>query len=123
MRRDHLWIEDEAGRVSAPEDRIDESEPADEALARRQEADALARAIDGLPEGARRALRLYRFEGLGQSEIAAKLGISRSGVEKHLALAMRRLRDALADCGSFAAAASEDEQARRGGESRKDQGR
>jgi RNA polymerase sigma-70 factor (ECF subfamily) len=54
-----------------------------------------------LPEGARRALLLYRFDGLGQAEIAKVMGISRSGVEKHLAVAMRHLRQRLADCGFF----------------------
>jgi RNA polymerase sigma-70 factor (ECF subfamily) len=49
---------------------------------------------------------LYRFEGRGQAEIAAMMGISRSGVEKHLALAMKHLRVSLADCGLFGVATS-----------------
>lgn len=107
MRREFVWVEAESdGVASPPEDRADPAEPADEALARRQEAAILRKAIDDLPEGAARALRLYRFDGHGQSEIAQIMGISRSGVEKHLALAMKRLRTALADCGCFAAAAS-----------------
>ena len=60
-----------------------------------------------LPHGARRALLMYRFEGLGQAEIARVMGISRSGVEKHLAVAMRHLRQKLADCGFFVAAPSQ----------------
>lgn len=107
MRREHAWIEAESGGiVQPPEDRADPSEAADEVIARRQEAEILRQAIAELPEGAGRALRLYRFDGLGQSEIAKVMGISRSGVEKHLALAMKRLRASLADCGYFPAPAS-----------------
>lgn len=103
MARDRAWI----GEGATPEDRPDPAPPADDALAERQEAEVLGKAIAALPPGARRALRLYRFEGLAQGEVAATMGISRSGVEKHLALAMRQLREALADCGLFGAAASE----------------
>jgi len=107
MRRDRVWVEAEQGPATAlPEHQPDLSDPADEVLARKQEAQALHDAIAGLPAGAARALRLYRFEELGQTEIAQVMGISRSGVEKHLALAMKRLRAALADCGKFDAAAS-----------------
>jgi RNA polymerase sigma-70 factor (ECF subfamily) len=107
MRRERVWLETENGGVAAAvEDRRDPGEPADEALVRRQEAEILHEAIAALPEGAGRALRLYRFDGLGQSEIARVMGISRSGVEKHLALAMKRLRAALVGCGLFEGAAS-----------------
>src|SRR3546814_14305713 len=57
--------------------------------------------------GAQRAVTLYRFENRSQGEIAAIMGISRSGVEKHMALAMKHLRNALSDCGFFSLAASE----------------
>ncbi|AMK25252.1 MULTISPECIES: RNA polymerase sigma factor [unclassified Sphingobium] len=124
MRRERAWLEEDHGGVAeAPEVRIDATEPVDEAIARRQEAEILRSAIAGLPEGAARALRLYRFEGMGQSEIAQVLGISRSGVEKHLALAMKHLRAALANCGSFAAAASQDHGADDGAKPRMEQGR
>lgn len=123
MRRDHAWIEAEHGSEGAsPEERSDPAEPADVTIARRQEAEILARAIDDLPDGAARALRLYRFDGLGQAEIASVMGISRSGVEKHLALAMKKLRMALLDCGLFAGAASNGHGAENVGETRKEQG-
>jgi RNA polymerase sigma-70 factor (ECF subfamily) len=107
MRRDRAWIEADAdGIAPLPDDRPDPAEPADVALVRRQEAEILRGAIDNLPEGAARALMLYRFEEMGQGEIAQVMGISRSGVEKHLALAMKKLRAALADCGIFDSEAS-----------------
>ncbi|CDO36585.1 MULTISPECIES: RNA polymerase sigma factor [Novosphingobium] len=123
MRRERNWLEAESGGVvMPPEDRTDPGEPADDALVRKQEAQILREAIDALPEGAGRALRLYRFEGMGQGEIAEVMGISRSGVEKHLALAMKRLRTALADCGCFDTATSTDRGADSGDRPHMEQG-
>ncbi len=104
MQRDRRWLEDGGEDVTA-ELRVDPDLPADEILAQQQEADVLAKAIAALPPGAQRALRLHRFDGYGQAEVATIMGISRSGVEKHLALAMRHLRGTLADCGFFGVAA------------------
>ena len=116
MARDRRWIDRDGDPAGELLDRPDPAQPADEALADRQEAEILAQAIEALPPGAQRALRLYRFEGRKQDEIAEIMGISRSGVEKHLAVAMRHLRSALLDCGLFGAATSqEQEQTRRGG--------
>jgi RNA polymerase sigma factor (sigma-70 family) len=98
MRRDRDWL---GVADSEPELRVDHAQLADEALAEQQEVEILRRAIDQLPPGARRALQLYRFEERGQAEIAAIMGISLSGVEKHLALAMKHLRNLLTDCGAF----------------------
>jgi RNA polymerase sigma-70 factor (ECF subfamily) len=63
----------------------------------REETAALASAIAALPEGAGRAFRLHKIDGLSHAEVAAKLGISRSGVEKHIAVAMAHLRRMLGD--------------------------
>lgn len=117
MARDRGWLENE-GVGGALEDRPDMTEAADDAIARRQEAQLLERAIAALPPGAQRALRLYRLEGRQQSDIARIMGISRSGVEKHLALAMRHLRKALADCGWAGPEASQGHEPLRGGEPR-----
>ena len=115
MRRDRDWIANgEGGSETVPEARVDPTEPVDEKIARQQEAALLQQAIDRLPDGAARALRLYRFENLSQGEIAQRLGISRSGVEKHLALAMKHLRAALIDCGALAATASQQQGAEDG---------
>ena len=69
---------------------------AEAVLLEREEAAALASAIAALPEGAGRVFRLHKIDGLPHAEIARRLGISRSGVEKHLAVAMTHLRRALA---------------------------
>jgi RNA polymerase sigma factor (sigma-70 family) len=94
-RRDRLWTETvqlEAaaqGEVAAPG-----PQPAEE-LIDQEELQQLAAAVAALPEGARRAFWLHKIEGWSHAEVAARLGISRSGVEKHIALAMRHLRRTL----------------------------
>ncbi len=108
MRRDRSWLEhDDAAPVVG--ERPAPTAAADEVLLAEEEARVLHQAVDGLPDGARRALVAFRFEGLSQGEIAARMGISRSGVEKHLALAMKRLRAHLANCGYFASTSSCDD--------------
>ena len=116
MARDRKWLVHEGGGEVAPEDRPDPAALADEAIAGEQEAQILRSAIAGLPTGAGTALQLFRFEGKSHAEIAEIMGISRSGVEKHLAVAMRHLRNALADCGIFAAASSDAQGAAHGKE-------
>ncbi|MYA17791.1 MAG: RNA polymerase sigma factor [Gammaproteobacteria bacterium] len=60
---------------------------------------ALADAVRMLPPQCRRVFVMQRFEGLTYKEIAQRLGISTSTVEKHLAKALRRCTDHLADRG------------------------
>ncbi|MGD9472586.1 MAG: RNA polymerase sigma factor [Novosphingobium sp.] len=106
MRRDRSWLDDTGEGNAPPEERPDPAPRADEALERSEEAELLRQTINGLPPGARRALWLYRFEGHSQGEVAQIMKISRSGVEKHLATAMKQLKSALTDCGLVPAAAS-----------------
>lgn len=99
MRRDRVWLDADGPVPDLPEHRPDPADTAEEALARQQEAEVLRAAMDSLPPGARRALWLYRIEEHNQAVVAAIMGISRSGVEKHLALAMRHLRERLGAAG------------------------
>ena len=94
-RRDRDWSDLQADPISG--DRVDPRPQAIHALIARQDIEALRAAISNLPEGAGRAFRLHKIEGLSHAETAARLGISRSGVEKHIAVAMARLRRALED--------------------------
>lgn len=87
-------------------DAVDPARTPEQSLSDAQERDLLLRAIQNLPEAARRAFCLHKLEELSHAEVAARLGISRSGVEKHIALAMRHLRQALSDCGAGAPASS-----------------
>ncbi|MEG8041644.1 sigma factor-like helix-turn-helix DNA-binding protein [Sphingomonas sp. LR59] len=44
-----------------------------------------------------RVFRRHKIVGLSHAEVAAEFGISRSAVEKHIAVALRHLRKALND--------------------------
>jgi len=57
-------------------------------LIARQRLDILKSALDELPPDCRTVFLLHGIEGLKYSEIASRLGISRSMVGKHLARAM-----------------------------------
>jgi len=74
---------------------IDPGPDAIDAMIERERDAAIARAIECLPEGAGRVFTLHKLEGVSHSDIAARLGISRSGVEKHIAVAMAHLRRAM----------------------------
>jgi RNA polymerase sigma-70 factor (ECF subfamily) len=62
----------------------------------RQELAILEEAIAGLPEGCRAVLLLCKIERLSHKEIAARLAIAVSTVEKQHARALRLLKAALA---------------------------
>jgi RNA polymerase sigma-70 factor (ECF subfamily) len=114
MRRDRAWIDRDDPAKGAAELQRDPAPDAEARLIEAEEAQLIRRAIETLPAGARRALLLYRFEERGQADIARIMGISRSGVEKHLALAMKHLRRSLADCGYFETAPSAQPETARG---------
>lgn len=87
-------------KVVAPVDELPEqADPAPgalERLARGEETRALARAITGLPDRQREALVLRHFEGLGNPEIAERMGCSVEAVESLLSRARRQLARQLA---------------------------
>lgn len=94
-RRDGEWADSQTIRIAG--EAADSRASAPDAIIEREDAAALATAIAALPEGAGRAFRLHKLDGLSHAEVAARLGISRSGVEKHIAVAMTHLRRALKD--------------------------
>jgi RNA polymerase sigma factor (sigma-70 family) len=107
--RDRSWIEQSYVLAPGADGHLQAVDPGltpEVQLLEAEEQQALAAAIAQLPEGARRAFCLHKIDGLSHSEVAARLGISRSGVEKHIAVAMKYLRRLLADCGPGGAAAS-----------------
>ncbi len=107
MREQH-WSEQAHAAVDTADgiDAVDPARTPEQILSDAQERELLLRAIQKLPEAARRAFCLHKLEELSHAEVAARLGISRSGVEKHIALAMKHLRQALPDCGADAPAPS-----------------
>lgn len=70
----------------------DAPSPEDEA-ADRDELHRLAEAIAALPEKVREVFSLRRVEGLSQRQVADRLGIAESTVEKHMAKGFRLLMD------------------------------
>ncbi|MDY7526012.1 RNA polymerase sigma factor [Sphingomonas sp. 10B4] len=89
--REQDWADVEQGqRPDGPEPRAEAV--AETELIAREDVARLAVAIGRLPPGAARALRLHKLDGLSHAETAARLGISRKGVEKHMAVAMAHLR-------------------------------
>jgi RNA polymerase sigma-70 factor (ECF subfamily) len=71
-------------------------EPAAEnAVAARQRLEAVLRAVGELPPQTQRVFRLHKLEGLSHAEVAARLKISRSAVEKHMIAVLRRLAERL----------------------------
>jgi RNA polymerase sigma factor (sigma-70 family) len=97
MKRDRQWLEEAADITPTGVVTAGGGSSADEVIEQREEAALLASAIASLPQGARRALELHKIEGLSHAEVAERMGVSRSGVEKHMAVAMKYLRRALMD--------------------------
>ncbi|MEO0510300.1 MAG: sigma-70 family RNA polymerase sigma factor [Verrucomicrobiota bacterium] len=100
--RDHWRRESRAFQVLptdlSSEERILDSQPSpSDCLSAQDIQDQVRAALDGLPPKCRKVLVLKRFHGLRQREIAERLGISESTVEKHLAKALCRLRQSLSD--------------------------
>ncbi|ULB12409.1 sigma-70 family RNA polymerase sigma factor (plasmid) [Cereibacter azotoformans] len=63
----------------------------------RQRVARLGEIIAELPPRQRQVFLLHKFDGLSHSEIAARLGISRSAVEKLIMKALAQCRDGLGD--------------------------
>jgi RNA polymerase sigma factor (sigma-70 family) len=95
--RDSSWSIERSAGATSEGDLIDPGGSSEEELVNNEELSRLTAAIGKLPEGARRAFCLHKIDGLSHAEVAARLGISRSGVEKHVAVAMKHLRQALVD--------------------------
>jgi RNA polymerase sigma-70 factor (ECF subfamily) len=75
---------------------IDAAVGAEEAVAARQRLEAVIRAVKELPEQTQRVFGLHKLEGLSHAEVAARLGISRSAVEKHMIAVLKHLAERLA---------------------------
>ncbi|MBN3853307.1 sigma-70 family RNA polymerase sigma factor [Paraburkholderia sp. Ac-20340] len=68
-------IDEPAAHVSSQPEHVWESS---------QRTRALVAAIDALPPRCREAFVLHKFDGLSHNDVAARMGISRNMVEKHI---------------------------------------
>ncbi len=75
-----------------PEDVASPEPDAETAALARERVRLLAAALDELPPRCREVFLMSRFDGLANGEIAARLGISRNMVEKHIIRAMLHCR-------------------------------
>lgn len=80
----HVGIDDLVAQSEAP--------GAEQIVAGKQRLKKMLKALNALPPRARQVVILRRFENLTYLQIAARLGISVSAVEKHMARAMAALR-------------------------------
>jgi RNA polymerase sigma factor (sigma-70 family) len=88
--RDHAWSRADAGDGPEP---VAHEPAADDAVAARQRLARLLAALDQLPPQVAAAFRLHKFDGLTHGEVAARMGVSRSSVEKYIMTALRALVD------------------------------
>lgn len=96
-RRERRWSNELMGLSAAGAEAADTRSNAEQEMLEREELALVASALANLPPGARRAFELHKLRGLSHLEVAQQLGISKSGVEKHMAVAMKYLRRALLD--------------------------
>lgn len=98
---DHLVIERHRKTRDLIEDTeadvVDIAPSVEQEIDGRRRLAALRAAVEALPHRQREAFVMAKFHGLGQDEIARRMGISRSGVEKLLIKALVRCRAALED--------------------------
>lgn len=95
--RDQGWSVERSAGTGDGGELVDPGQSTESALIAGEDLSRLVVAIGQLPVGARRAFCLHKLDGLSHGDVAARLGISRSGVEKHIAVAMKHLRQALLD--------------------------
>ena len=92
QRRESDWTAEQHGGDIPSAEIADTASDAESVLIEQDEAARLAEAIGKLPAGAQRVLRMHKLDGLSHREVADRLGISKSAVEKHMVVAMTHLR-------------------------------
>lgn len=83
--------------------------PPDRVLHYREKFEMLNEALRALPEKKRRAILLRKFYGFTHDEIAKKMNVSISSVEKYIAAGIKQCRRSLNAQGFDAKSASDDE--------------
>lgn len=106
LRRARVVRIDALGDLEMLNTPLEEPTPEHQAAAR-QELRRVSALIEALPSKCREAFTLRKLEGLSQREVAGRMGISESTVEKHIGRALRSLMDAMKNGGNATLGASE----------------
>ena len=121
--REVEWNDESAAGVlnasesaASPAGRDADREAPDVAIERSEIRQAVARAIDALPEDARRTIQLREIDGLSYKEIAEAMGIPKGTVMSRLHYARQRLRELLQEAGFDPMAAGEATEGKTGAE-------
>jgi RNA polymerase sigma-70 factor (ECF subfamily) len=88
-RRDYDWRAAETDEVGS--EGLSHEPSADRVLAARQRLASVVALLKELPPLTQEIFRLHKFEGLTHMEVATRLAVSRSTVEKHVMAVLRRL--------------------------------
>ncbi|HVZ29739.1 MAG TPA: RNA polymerase sigma factor [Asticcacaulis sp.] len=91
--RDSAWSDLSRHRIGG-DDVADEPSPEAQTAGRQQLQKAMG-ALGELPDKTQAIFRLHKFDGLSQADVASRLDISLSSVEKHLSSALRHLMQRL----------------------------
>ena len=87
--RDAEWRRNNQASIGVLD--IVDAPDAESTVIARQRLRKLVEALESLAPATQRAFRLHKFDGLSQAETAERMKISRSAVEKHIALALKHL--------------------------------
>lgn len=93
VAREALWTDTETERAAGIA--TDVTPDAERTLIAREELNRALKAIANMPPRAAQIFRLHRLEGESHAAIAERLGISRSAVEKSIAVALKHLMSSL----------------------------
>lgn len=94
-RHERIVRDHEARTITVNADEPARAEAANETVERAEVDTAVRRAVERLPERTRRVFELHRQQQLSYAEIAAVMEISLKGVEYHMGMALKALRDDL----------------------------
>ena len=89
LKREDQWMD--AATVRIGETAHDEAPDSERILIARDELKRVRQALAEMPPRASQVFQLHRIDGKSHSEIATSLGISKSAVEKNMAVALKHL--------------------------------
>jgi RNA polymerase sigma-70 factor (ECF subfamily) len=91
---DHEFIDDGGFGRELSDIRFREQSP-EEITAGKQEVALVFAAIQRLPVNVRTAFLMHRFDGLNYQEIADRMRLSKSSIEKYMIVALKRIRESV----------------------------